>query len=87
MRERGGGGHQQAQNLHAARVRQEFDLIKDVQGFDLFHYDKGKLNCESKCEAGGCQVDFYLTCPSACDIRREQFYILYSSREAEGPTL
>jgi hypothetical protein len=36
--EGGGGIHQQAQNFHAARVCQEFDLLKRLNGLNGFHF-------------------------------------------------
>jgi hypothetical protein len=38
LRERGRGGHQQAQNFQAARVRKKFDLVEGMQGLDDFHF-------------------------------------------------
>jgi hypothetical protein len=38
MRERGGGIHQQAQNVHAAGVCQDFDFVKRRKGFDFLHF-------------------------------------------------
>jgi hypothetical protein len=50
MRECGGGSHQQTQNIHAAGIRQQFDLIEGVDRGDCFHlWSKGKLNRESNC--------------------------------------
>lgn len=37
MRERGGGGHQQAQDVHAAGIRQELDPVKRLNGLDFLH--------------------------------------------------
>lgn len=33
----GGGGHEQAQNLHAAGIRQQLDRVKSMLGFYLFN--------------------------------------------------
>ncbi len=37
LREGRGFGHQQAQDVHAAGVGQQFDLFEGVQGLDFFH--------------------------------------------------
>ena len=39
LRERGGGSHEQAQNLHAAGIRQELDIPKGMNRLDPFHFD------------------------------------------------
>ena len=46
MREGSGGCHQQAQDFHPARIGQQFDLAKSVQGFDAIHTIKFFLNCK-----------------------------------------
>ena len=37
MRERGRGGHQQAQDFQSARVGQQLDLFKVLYGIDFLH--------------------------------------------------
>jgi len=46
MREGSGGCHQQAQDFHAARVGQQFDLAKSVQSLNVLHMIKFFLNCK-----------------------------------------
>ena len=62
MRERGGGGHQQAQNVHAAGIRQELDLVKRLNGLNFLHNQLRKNLIVSLREI--CRYvkpDFYLT--------------------------
>jgi hypothetical protein len=39
VRERGGGSHEEAQDLHAARIRQELDLLERMNRCNFLHYD------------------------------------------------
>jgi hypothetical protein len=39
MRKRGGGSHQQPQNIHAAGVGEQLDLFEGINGLDVFHFD------------------------------------------------
>jgi hypothetical protein len=39
MRERGGGCHQEAQNFHAAGIRQQLDLVKRGNRLYFSHFD------------------------------------------------
>ena len=67
MRERGGGCHQQAQNVHAAGIRQELDHLKGTNRSTFFISIKFFLIRESTIEIGKCQANFYLTqSPSSC---------------------
>ena len=76
MRERGGGVHQQTQNLHAARVRQKFDLVKGLDGLNCFHLSLSQLreNLIVSIVLNQLEVkhNFYLTCPLARDIKLER---------------
>src|SRR5215208_3654527 len=39
VRQRGGGSHEKLQDLHAAWVCQEFNVLKGMNSLDFFHYD------------------------------------------------
>ncbi len=39
MRERGGRSHKESQDIHAAGIRQEFDILKRMNGLHFFHFD------------------------------------------------
>ena len=43
MRERGGGRHEESQNVHTAGIRQELNFVKRLYGADIFHCSSFQL--------------------------------------------